>query len=1096
MVTTRTQNYTYDAAARQPSGLESTIESLDGRRSRWLHLLSGKHYESVISEVLDQEMPKYEKSTVINASDRVTHKRECLHILASASSVLAAAVEGNLVRRMQTESTLQQEYVTIFKSALDQPSIYIHLLADCDGNAPTPSQYLKIRDFVIDYLSQGKVSEHAWQIDKISPPLVTQHDPAEGHRKYLHTTSRSEKRVKILELFCQGVGKRYDETPVSLREIPLRYPLSECGYSINSHERLAQHRARKSSNNVMNLVEDICTHLHHIGIFAQHFTMHQFIVYLIFRQEQARIAEIFISGLLQVWVKDGGGFNAYKAGHSANTAGRVTDVEWTSHERNTKLYSPMMENIRHQQLRADERRQALEPTDANPEGGKMGVGSADEAECMSIQQPQSYAAALLKKRRALPSYLHIFVARQNVHDIRSLKQFNYDALSQSSIEAHFQHVTSSFISLYESEDTASRKRPHTVKVRDDSHSYDAVIVDIDTSGMTPAWMSMGNDVHIPVWFEKDIRESEDAHHEEVLWICLGEVKEVLLLDTQLRERGEWLACGFIPQSRVIMQSRSSSSEPPQRVFNDEEKYKADRQARREQNLVGEESRQIGHQELEHMIKKAQSSRSLKTPPSIPTRKSSLCSLARKAISESKNQAGEGSKISYRTRNARITVTNADPRSATSLMKYAILMAHGKRLEGEETWLSETTSSAGSSSRAGSVRTIENGSRAGRRNDFAAHGIRTPMTPPASPKEPSRGLDTHERRHHGNVDDPTLRYELAQHNDKPSPEKPRSLRRSAAPSPSQSMVGFHLERGNGSSLRPRRSRRDLLLELQSDQDSILREYARVSLEDPNILQQVRSQSHRGSTTEDEGSRIHNHEENQSFIFLRDRLAASTPSLLVPDHGIPPSHGTHDETQEVLHVIQQAPSLYSTMTSLGSLSTFAPASIGEAVYVSVGSASHVTEVEIVRSKNGSGSGSGSDRSGRQSSVPSNSSPRLQELPGGAEAEAVIEPFPALNPWVQAEQPEREAPSPPRPEYISVPAALFPPSTPALTPSKGEAFLARAKCLGEKGRNITSRIAEIKERQSKSEAKRDKWGLGIWRSSEKKGKNGNRRTGEQDE
>jgi hypothetical protein len=381
MVTTRNRSYTYDAATRQPNGPESTIESLDDRRTRWARLLRSQHYQPIISEVLAEELPKYENSIVIDATDRVSHTRECAQILASAPSVLTAAVEGNLVRRMLTEPTLQQEYVTILERAREQPSIYIHQLADHDGNSPTPDQYLKILEFVNDYLSQGKASEHAWQIDNISHPPVPQHQSAKGHRKYLYIKDRSERRVETLELFCEGGRKRYDETPASLRDTPFRYPPGECGYSIKSHKRLAQHRAHQSSNYVMNLVEDICTHLHNTGIFTQHFTMHQFIVYLIFREDQARIAEIFISGLLQVWVKDGGGFNAFQAGHSASTANRVSDKEWASHERNTKLYSRMMENIRQQRLRADEWRQALE-TGTSPVDTDMEGGSADEEECM------------------------------------------------------------------------------------------------------------------------------------------------------------------------------------------------------------------------------------------------------------------------------------------------------------------------------------------------------------------------------------------------------------------------------------------------------------------------------------------------------------------------------------------------------------------------------------------------------------------------------------------------------------------------------------------------------------------------------------------
>ncbi|CAG5152916.1 uncharacterized protein ALTATR162_LOCUS2961 [Alternaria atra] len=1060
MVTTRTKSYTYSTTSQESGGLELIQESLDDKRARWARLHREQHYESIISEVMDQEMPKYENSTVIDATDREMHKGKCLQILASAPSVMAAAAQGNLVRRMQTEPSLQQEYVAVLERALNQPSIYIHLLADRDGNAPTPNQYLKIRDFVIDYLSQAK-----------------------GHRKYLHTTSRSDKRVETLELFCQGVQKRCDETPASLRDTPFRYPPT-------------QHRAHQSSNYVMNLVEDICTHLHNVGIFEQHFIMHQFIVYLIFREEQARIAEIFISGLLQVWVKDGGGFNAYQAGHSVSTAGRVSDEEWASHERNTKLCSPMTENIRQQQLRADEWRRVLESTSANRVDGNMRGGSADEEEFMSIEQPRSYPAALLTKRHLIPNHLHIVIEWSSVDDIHSSKEFNYDALNKSSIEAHFQrNVASSFISLYETEDTASRKRPHTEKVRGKSQPYDAVKVEIDTTGMTPAWICVEYGVHIPVWFEQQSRQSEDVHNGEILWFCLEEVKAVFLMDNGLGEKGEWLACGSIPQGRVIIHSKSSDSEPPRRVFNDEEKHKSDRQARCDRIRTENERVRLNQQEFAHIFKKKES---IKISPQIPNRKSSLKSLACKAVSEPKEEANKGSKLSLTIRNEEFSWTNAEPQRAASLMKYAILMAHEKKTEAERTWISDTAPSAGDLDRVESRRMIENRSHKEKHNDFAARDLGTPMTPPDSPKNSLRRPNTHERRGRENGEDSTQRYELAQYDDDQLSRNVRTrVHRSAAPSPSQSMLRFHFEGENEHSFYPRRSRRESLLELQSDQDSVLREYARVSLQDPTIPQHVASRTRHRNINEDSKSRIHNYEDSQSLFSLRDRCVTSTssPPALVPIHNPPSSRGTRDEANETSYVNPRPPSLYSSMNSLASLSTFEHASIGEALYVSVEPASHVKEVEI-RSKKESGSGPRS--SGRESSVQSIPAPQLPVTEGDAQLEAMMASFPAYDLQVQPEQFEREALPPPQselsPKSVSVPPAPVPTLTPV--PSKSEVFLAKAKCLGEMGREITSRIAEIKERQSKPKAKKEKWDLGVWRSSDKKEKNGNRRIGEQDE
>jgi hypothetical protein len=87
--------------------------------------------------------------------------------------------------------------------------------------------------------------------------------------------------------------------------------------------------------------------------------MHQFIIYLIFRPTQAAIAEIFCSGLLQVWVENGGGFNAYPAGRSVATARRVSEGEWKEHEGWVRQMSPVDVNMMVQREHAEEWRRAL-----------------------------------------------------------------------------------------------------------------------------------------------------------------------------------------------------------------------------------------------------------------------------------------------------------------------------------------------------------------------------------------------------------------------------------------------------------------------------------------------------------------------------------------------------------------------------------------------------------------------------------------------------------------------------------------------------------------------------------------------------------------
>ncbi|KAI1668675.1 hypothetical protein A1F97_08870 [Pyrenophora tritici-repentis] len=321
---------------------------------------------------------------MIDSTNRMSYMRECALILASAPPVFAAAVDGTLVSRLMSDTDFEKQYAAVLDRAYRQPSIYAQFLTDRYGKPPSANHYLTIRDMVADYLAQGEASEHAWQLDNISPPFITKQASIKGYRKYLHTCNRSAKRVEALQRFCHGVQARWLETPESLRDTPFKYPPGECGYSKDSHARLAQHRAHQSSNYIMNLVEDICTYLHRTGIFEQHFTMHQFIIYLIFQPDQAAIAEIFCSGLLQVWVENGGGFNAYPAGRSVESARRVSDVEWGLHEKHARLKSLLVENLRLQQQRAGEWRKALEWDDGAAEDEEAATKSVDQVEedCM------------------------------------------------------------------------------------------------------------------------------------------------------------------------------------------------------------------------------------------------------------------------------------------------------------------------------------------------------------------------------------------------------------------------------------------------------------------------------------------------------------------------------------------------------------------------------------------------------------------------------------------------------------------------------------------------------------------------------------------
>ena len=390
MVITRRNNYEQRGAhddvseshtiTRPPDLVPFTTlsETLVEKRLRWSSLLHAHEYQTVITQVLAEEMPKYSRSSVIPAS-MSTIMRECVLILASAPIIFTAAVDGLLASQFQTSEHLQREYSEIQSRANVQPSIYIHLLADSNGVAPSANQYMLIRDIVLRYVSNVEpdpVLSHL--IDNISPPAVSMSSAIQGYRKYLWTRRLSPGRVATMFRFCAGVEARCIETPEQQRDTPFLHPPGECGYALNSHTRLRQHRRRQSSNYVMNLVEDICTHLYTSGILPAKFLMHQFIIYLIFKPEQVRIAEMFCSGLLQVWVENGGGFNHWPAGLSCASGERVTWAEWREHERRVKEGSGLERTLGRLRERASAVVSELEEEEGECWRRALESGSEDE----------------------------------------------------------------------------------------------------------------------------------------------------------------------------------------------------------------------------------------------------------------------------------------------------------------------------------------------------------------------------------------------------------------------------------------------------------------------------------------------------------------------------------------------------------------------------------------------------------------------------------------------------------------------------------------------------------------------------------------------
>jgi hypothetical protein len=106
--------------------------------------------------------------------------------------------------------------------------------------------------------------------------------------------------------------------------------------------------------------------------------MQPFIVYLLFRPQQAAIAEIFCSGLLQVWVEEGGGLNAYPAGRSVASARRVGARQWAEWARWAAENTNMERNVKVQKEKLEE--DVLGLDDEREEVWREALGSGDEGD--------------------------------------------------------------------------------------------------------------------------------------------------------------------------------------------------------------------------------------------------------------------------------------------------------------------------------------------------------------------------------------------------------------------------------------------------------------------------------------------------------------------------------------------------------------------------------------------------------------------------------------------------------------------------------------------------------------------------------------------
>lgn len=682
----------------------------------------------------------------------------------------------------------------------------------------------------------------------------------------------------------------------------------------------------------------------------------------------------------------------------------------------------------------------------------------------TLDTPLEYPAALLKRRVQRPGYLYAVVDKAHITtDPGKALISSLDAFTKSNIEAHLAQnrdsaVVNGLITAYEDEEVALNraKRGKVAKLT------------LSTDDLVAAWQITNKGTQVPIWFVSGDSKNAGAREQRNLWICLEEARVALNIDERLGEKGTWLACG--PGiKRIITRSlkrqegqslRDDQVDALERVFDDEEKEEADRQARQERRRLVRDTEHIKDTEK---LGRKDSSRSLQ-PPKIPTRKSSLKSLALKAKTQPSD--ARAPKLRVTTRDATISLTNADQHRATSLMKYTLLMAHGKRLEAEETWLLETTPSGRSIGRRESMRTIGDGSRTeddteSRCNQGSEAGAENLLTPQetwrASSRQPSvddHGHESERQSRREGFQQPSWQYDVPSDNDSHSGQEQRVRnRRSAAPSPSQSLLGYRspevdLETEPEPTLQVRRSRRDLLIELQSDEDALLREYARVSLLDSAAFKDQRDNRKEDVSHETDHEAYRRDIDQAGYQSARSASGAPTP-LFRPPPSTEPEHRTDEESQPPV------PSLLYSSLSLSSLSTFASHTPAENTTHATSFVGQQRVVHIPENRS-------------LKPAPANPDDEEEKLQPRSEPDTL-----RSKKIVEREQ-YRAAISKP---YVGQDQQQQQRQQSKDNVSRSESLFAKSKGLREKGKEISGRLAELRERQKPAVVKKKngKWDAG---------------------
>ncbi|KFY02791.1 hypothetical protein O988_01906 [Pseudogymnoascus sp. VKM F-3808] len=237
---------------------------------------------------------------------------------------------GQVTRAKLIERGIARELQRLIMRGDAPPAIYENFITNENGLEPCPADWKVILQVIKEYMRDGgpRSDAYATRIDSIYG-LVESNARFAGARKYLSTEKSLEDglfacrdRLLAMETFVAAMEKRMDDTPA--QDKLMARPVCDVGYSRRPITRLRAHIEQKSSNYIMGLCmaifEDECPH--------DGLRLSQQVILRIYDEQDAALAETFVSALMQAYTVNGGGFSHAAAGTSIESVKRVTDEEW------------------------------------------------------------------------------------------------------------------------------------------------------------------------------------------------------------------------------------------------------------------------------------------------------------------------------------------------------------------------------------------------------------------------------------------------------------------------------------------------------------------------------------------------------------------------------------------------------------------------------------------------------------------------------------------------------------------------------------------------------------------------------------------------